>query len=258
MRYLLTRAGRHTLRQFTGSRVLVAFDFDGTLAPIVRDPGRAAMRATTRVLLTRVAQRFPCAVISGRARADVLHRLGRVPVIEVIGNHGIEPRQASRRQRDAVRRWHTILSHRLDRLRGVNIEDKGYTISVHFRQARAKAQARSAIHRAVSALEEVRLVPGKQVVNVLPADAPDKGLALRRARLRHRCDTAIYVGDDDTDEDVFALGEPARLLTVRVGRKADSLAAYFLRTQREIDRFLRALLDDGPTRSRSAGTSLGR
>jgi trehalose 6-phosphate phosphatase len=255
MRYLLTRTGRHTLRQLARSRVLLAFDFDGTLAPIVRDPGRAAMRPTTRALLTRVAQRFPCAVISGRARADVLRRLGSVPAIEVIGNHGIEARQTSRRQRDAVGRWHTVLGRHLGHLRGVNIEDKGYTISVHFRQARAKAQARLAIHRAASALEEVRLIPGKQVVNVLPVDAPHKGLALERARVRHHCDTAVYVGDDDTDEDVFALDQPGRLLTVRIGRKAGSLAGYFLRNQREIDRFLRALLDDRPTGSRGTATN---
>ena len=44
------------------------------------------------------------------------------------------------------------------------------------------------------------------------------------------CDTALYVGDDETDEDVFALDEPGRLLTVRVGN-APSRAAFYLQRQ---------------------------
>ena len=70
MRHILARANRDVLRQFACSRVLLAFDYDGTLAPIVSDPKQAAMRATTRALLSEIAKRYPCVVISGRARAD--------------------------------------------------------------------------------------------------------------------------------------------------------------------------------------------
>jgi trehalose 6-phosphate phosphatase len=84
-------------------------------------------------------------------------------------------------------------------------------------------------------------VGGKQVVNIVPARAPHKGAALERERARRRCTTAIYVGDDETDEDVFTLGRPEALLTIRVGRRRSSAAAYYLRSQREIDALLRAL-----------------
>ncbi len=86
------------------------------------------------------------------------------------------------------------------------------------------------------------------MVNLLPTDAPHKGIALERARTRFACDTAIYVGDDETDEDVFALDQPGRLLTIRVGQKRESLASYFLRNQGEIDRLLETLLGDSPAR----------
>ncbi len=66
------------------------------------------------------------------------------------------------------------------------------------------------------------------------------------------CDTALYVGDDDTDEDVFALDQPGRLLTIRVGRKLDSLAGYFLRNQAEIDVLLRVLHRLGAKRRTTA------
>lgn len=248
MKHILARANLDVLRQFASSRVLLAFDFDGTLAPIVSDPARAAMRTTTRALLRAVARRFPCAVISGRARPDVLRKLRGVPAVEIIGNHGIEPWQASPRGLPVVQRWQKALAQRLGHLPGVHTEDKGYTITVHYRQSRQKKLVRAAISGAVSALGDVRLIPGKQAVNILPSGAPNKGLALERARARYHCDTAVYVGDDDTDEDVFALKQPDRLLTVRIGRKAESSASYFLRDQAEIDQLLRAILNNRPIR----------
>ncbi len=250
MRYILTGPGRELLRQFAWSNLLVAFDFDGTLAPIVSVPGQAAMRAGTRKLLREVAERYPCVVISGRARADVASRLRGIRTAALIGNHGSESRRAAPRALREVGRWHALLVRRLASLAGVTVEDKGYSLAIHYRRSRAKTRARKAIHRAAAALGEVRLVSGKQVVNVLPADAPNKGTALERARARFGCDTAVYVGDDDTDEDVFALDQPGRLLSVRVGRKAASSAPYFLRRQSEIDAFLRVLARIGRERGR--------
>jgi trehalose 6-phosphate phosphatase len=252
MRHILGRLGRDMLRQLAWSNMLLAFDYDGTLAPIVRDPDQAVMRATTRRLLSEVARSYPCVVISGRARADALERLRGVATVEVIGNHGTEPWQVSRRALRAVREWGPLLSRRLAPLQGVTVEDKAYSLAIHYRRSREKAKARAAIQRATSSLGDVRLIRGKQVVNVLPIDAPHKGMALQKARDRFGCDTALYVGDDDTDEDVFALDEPDRLLTVRVGRKLDSLADYFLRSQAEVDAFLRVLQRLGQERQRSA------
>jgi trehalose 6-phosphate phosphatase len=102
-----------------------------------------------------------------------------------------------------------------------------------------------------SQLGDVRLIRGKQVVNLLPHDAPHKGVALEKARDRFGCDTALYVGDDETDEDVFGLDQPGRLLTIRVGRRQGSLASYFLRNQGEMDELLAALLAVVPERGDS-------
>jgi trehalose 6-phosphate phosphatase len=248
MRYALGRRGREVLRQFAWSNVLLAFDFDGTLAPIVRDPERAKMRATTRELLAQVARQYPCVVISGRARADARRRLRDVGTLEVIGNHGIEPWQASRRAAGAVRRWKPVLERSLAPLQGVTVEDKTYSLAIHYRRSREKTKALLAIQGATAALPSARLIRGKQVVNVLPPGSPHKGTALERARDRFGCDTALYVGDDDTDEDVFALDQPGRLLTVRVGRSLDSLALYYLKGQAEIDGLLRLLRRVGAER----------
>ncbi len=251
MRYALGRMGRVALRQFAWSNVLLAFDYDGTLAPIVRHPERAKMRASTRRLLREIARQYPCVVISGRARPDASRRLRGVGVLEVIGNHGTEPWQVSRRALRAVREWKPLLERRLAPLQGVTVEDKAYSLAIHYRRSREKTNARQAIRRAAAALSGARLIDGKQVVNVLPPGAPHKGMALEKARERFGCDTALYVGDDETDEDVFALDQPGRLLTVRVGHRVDSLAQYYLRRQAEIDGMLRVLRQVGAERRAS-------
>jgi trehalose 6-phosphate phosphatase len=244
MRDILARANRGVLRDFASSRVLVAFDYDGTLAPIVADPARAAMRARTRALLGRVARLYPVIVVSGRARADVEQRVAGVPLGEVVGNHGLEPWHGGRRAAGAVRRWLPVLAHGLAGLRGVVVEDKIFSVAVHYRRARAKPQARAAILAASAALDDARLIGGRQVVNLVPRGAPHKGLAVERLRARCSCDSALYVGDDETDEDVFALARAGRLLAIRVGARRGSAAAYFVKSQRAVDALLRVLIDE--------------
>jgi trehalose 6-phosphate phosphatase len=238
---ILSRDNREVLEQFACSSVLLAFDFDGTLAPIVADREHAAMRATTRACLAELSRLYPIVVISGRSQADVLRRLNGTSIRDVIGNHGIEPWRATARLKEEVRRWLPVLHDRLSALRGVKIEDKGFSVAIHYRQSRKKRHACAAIHEAALQLGDIRVIGGKQVVNFLPLGAPHKGLALERERRRHRCDTAIYVGDDETDEDVFGLEQPGRLLAIRVGAKRSSQAAYFIRNQRDIDELLRLL-----------------
>jgi trehalose 6-phosphate phosphatase len=89
----------------------------------------------------------------------------------------------------------------------------------------------------------VRILGGKQVVNLVPKDAGHKGIALLNERDRAGCDTALFVGDDDTDEDVFALAQPGRLLSIRVGRKRGSQAAYYLPAQGDIDELMKVLIE---------------
>ena len=87
---------------------------------------------------------------------------------------------------------------------------------------------------------------GKKVVNVVPRGAPDKGLAVKRERIKRRCDKVVYIGDDETDEKVFALGRSGRFLTIRVGAKRSSLARFYIRNQREIDELLKSFVELRP------------
>jgi len=242
MRNILSRSNRSLLEQFSWSNVLLAFDYDGTLAPIVANPTRAEMRRRTREALTTLTGLYPVAVISGRARADATNQLRGVGVQQVVGNHGVEPWHATSLLSHEVKQWLPLLEEQFATLRGVTIENKVFSVAVHYRHSREKKKVRGAIARAVAALGETRVIGGKQVVNILPVTAPHKGIALERERSRFRCDTAIFVGDDKTDEDVFVLDQPGRLLSIRVGRSRTSAAAYYIPGQRAIDDLLEALV----------------
>ncbi|MBI2943383.1 MAG: trehalose-phosphatase [Candidatus Wallbacteria bacterium] len=238
MKPILAPANRNLLRQYAWSNVLLAFDFDGTLAPIVADRDEARMRESTRGLLKLVAGLYPSIVVSGRARADVMRRLDGIRLRQVIGNHGLEPMKASGDFARTVRRWLTMLSARLRGHAGIELEDKRLSLAIHYRRSRRKKQALAAIREVSAELAGARAIEGKLVVNLLPPNAPHKGLAVQRARDSLGCDTAIYVGDDDTDEDVFSLKEPGQLLGIRVGTSSASSAPYFIRGQAQIDTLL--------------------
>lgn len=242
MQHILAKSHFSTLANFACSSVLIGFDYDGTLAPIASTPARVRMRQSTRALLARVARQYPCIVISGRALDEVAKRLQKLPLWHVFGNHGVEPWAQTEEAADLVKGWASRLRGRLARLPGVVVENKTYSVTIHYRQAADKTRARRAIADAIRGLRHIRALGGEQAVNLMVKDSADKGAALQRARRVLGCESAIYVGDDETDEDAFASAPAEQLLSVRVGPARASRARYYLASQAEIDRFLRALL----------------
>jgi trehalose 6-phosphate phosphatase len=237
-------AKRHiaTLADFGCSSVLLGFDYDGTLAPVVSTPSRARMRASTRRLLARVAHVYPSVVISGRAHHDLARRLAGVPLWHVFGNHGLEPWARSEGSAIQVRRWVELLRERLATHPGLVVEDKKYSATIHYRGARDRRRVRRAIADVVKELPGARVLRGPQAINLIVRGGPNKGVALQAARRGLACDTAICVGDDETDEDAFTSAPRRQLLAIRVGSARSSRARYQLRAQGDVDRLLQTLL----------------
>jgi trehalose 6-phosphate phosphatase len=236
MQYLLSRMSRPVLEQLGSKRTLCAFDFDGTLSPIVAHPDDARIRDRTRNLLCRLASRYPTIVISGRARTDVMDKLEGVRLARVIGNHGAETERTRSKSSGLVRQWQKALQRSLQFLPGVWVENKGLSLAVHYRQSSEKIKARRRILRVSRSLQHVRVFGGKQVVNFVEDRAPHKGDILAAERDQLACEWVLYVGDDDNDEDAFALD--GNVVSVRVGLKRKSRARYYLRSQKEIERLL--------------------
>jgi trehalose 6-phosphate phosphatase len=254
---LFSPEGLRELEALLQERPLVLLDFDGTLAPIVEDPREARMRDRTSALLRRAAGIHPCAVVSGRARADVLGRLDGAPVVAAIGNHGMEldetrPGPALRAR---VRAWAAVLhAPLLEEDDRIELEDKGFTLSIHYRHARSPGATRSRILALASALPAVRIVGGHAVVNVLPKEGASKGDAVTMLAGRFPRRPVLYVGDDDTDEDAF--GSPAVTLAVRVGYAPESSARFFLEGQHRVDDLL-VLIERVPPRPGQPRLSTG-
>jgi trehalose 6-phosphate phosphatase len=216
------------------------FDFDGTLAPIVADRTRADMRPATAERLARLCRAVPCAILSGRSRDDVAGRLGAAIPAAIIGNHGIEEGDRETAFAGVLRPVRAHLVAALDGP-GVELEDKRCSLALHLRGPRAPALRRKAEEVLAAHAREVRVFPGKRVLNIVPAGAPHKGDALRSLLARAGADRGIYAGDDATDEDAFRMCEPG-VLGVRIGRNAASAAQFYLRHQLEVDGLLDALL----------------
>ena len=259
--YAFSAAGLAALRQLHGRRLLAAFDFDGTLAPIALRPEQVVTPPGTRAALARLRGCCTTAVISGRSRDDVLARLG-VAVDYAVGNHGIDGLPGAERE---AAECLAVSQGWLAQLRGGELlrsidpgllfEDKGVSLSVHYRQARDPGRAVAELPALFGGLEPApRIVTGKMVFNLLPPAAVDKGTAMLRLLEVAGAEAGLYVGDDVTDEDVFRLHQPD-LLTVRVGRDEGSRARLYLRAPSEIPRLIDALiaeLSTGRTRGNSA------
>lgn len=246
MRSIFDPNARPLLEALATEEALFAFDFDGTLAPIVEEPSAAFMRPRTAELLTKLASRRPCAVISGRMRADVLPRLGKAPLVAVVGNHGAEWEDGDDpRARVARRRIGSIreeIERRLGAVEGVRIEDKGLSLAVHLREPASVENVAPLVSAALEPAHDARVFGGKRVINVVLRDAPDKGTALRRLVRELSPEAALYIGDDVTDEDAFVNPGVRAFCSIRVGQAPSSKAEYFLPHQNEIDEVLVMLL----------------
>jgi len=162
MLYLLSRASRAILKRLAQERTLCAFDFDGTLSPIVDHPGEAVMADRTLSLLARLAALYPCVIVSGRGRADLLGRLRGVKAARVIGNHGAETEATPRKPERRLERWKASLALELGALPGVWVEDKGLSLAVHYRQSPQETEARRQIPEAEADQAAMRRVVKKR------------------------------------------------------------------------------------------------
>jgi trehalose 6-phosphate phosphatase len=242
MKNILAEESSRVIDTIAHERLPLVFDFDGTLAPLVDDPESARMHESTRTLLRLVSLLHPCAVISGRSRADVTHRLDGIPLVAIIGNHGAEAGHGpvDRSDRALVTKWCEQARRALSGVEGVEVEDKRLSLAIHYRRAASPDLAERAITAAAKALTGARLFRGHAVVNVVPPHLHDKGVALAGVLSRIGRDRAMYVGDDTTDEDAFR--SKAVQVGVRVGPSPGSAAAYYVPLQADVDDLLRALI----------------
>jgi trehalose 6-phosphate phosphatase len=191
------------------------FDIDGVLAPIVANARDARVPDEALGLLAQLAGRYLLVgAISGRGMADV-DRLVPVPGIARGGNHGLEvagPGAAHHLVPEAeagvaaVRAFISGLTDDALAPRGVWMEDKGASVSLHFREAPDRAAAEAYLRDEVApaaAAAGLRTRGGKMILELLPDVNVDKGTALRALVRESGARAVMYVGDDRTDVDAW-------------------------------------------------------
>ncbi len=257
MTSLFSETGAQRFDEIAVPGLLCAFDFDGTLAPIVSVPDQARLPTEIRERLIALRRYAPVAIITGRSVQDIRDRLGFEPDF-IVGNHGLEGvpgwEQFADRHEALCSAWRRQLDEALRDSAygaGVQLEDKRYSLSLHYRQA---PDAELAMRRLAALCRRLRprprVIAGKYVFNLAAEDACNKGSALGQMIAVSGARHAIYVGDDITDEDVFRLLR-GDVLSIRIEYAADSAAHFFLPGLRD----MMALLDRLIERLRLLGAS---
>lgn len=250
MKYALSRKGILSLEQSFAGSDLIAFDFDGTLAPIVNSPKEAIMGKTTASLLSQLNEIADVVIISGRALDDLRSRIP-LAVRTLVGNHGLEDssfKNAKNKELRAIcRDWRRQIRAipAPSSVARLDVEDKGCSLALHYRNSPNKTAALRFINQILVELTpSPRVISGKCVVNLMPTFERHKGVALLELIARKKLRSAIYVGDDDTDEDVFSLSKRGiKLISIRVGQKRKgSKATFFIKRQAEINKLIRSIL----------------
>ena len=249
-------------RRLCGRPLVLLLDVDGTLSPIAPRPEYAIVPPETQSLL-RSFTALPYAhvvVVSGRGAEDA-RRLVGVDGVWIVGNHGFEiaqPNQAPEAD-EVVRPFAPAIAAAAHRCReiavsdaGIVVEDKRWTVSIHYRLAHPRIVPELTAQVAALATElGLRMTRGKEVLELRPPVDIDKGtasanLASMLGALRSGA-SLLCAGDDRTDEDAFRALRAAQptCVTVRVG--ADSmqlgtLAEFWVSDTDEMRELLSAVL----------------
>jgi len=200
-------------------RAAIVLDVDGTLAPIVPRPEDARVPEATRGELERLAQRYALlAFLSGRTSDDARRVVG-LGGARYVGVHGLELEPEAESWREPLAQlaagagWPTE-----------ETENKGLTVSFHYRRAADEAGAVAELDRIATQARDLGLIPrfGRKVLEIRPPVDADKGTAIRHLLSEARVSRALYAGDDTTDLDAFRGLEEAQLeLIVRVAVASD-------------------------------------
>ena len=187
------------MRRFTddSQQAAVLLDVDGVLAPIVARPEDSAVPAETRAELERLAARYALvACVSGRTSADA-ERIVAVPELVYVGSHGLELAPEAEQWRERL--------HRFGQSVEWPVEDKGLTVSFHYRGVDDEAAARETLEQVAAAARSEGLLArfGRKVLELRPPIEADKGTAVRALLAERRLRRALYAGDDTTDLDGF-------------------------------------------------------
>ncbi|MBK8185511.1 MAG: trehalose-phosphatase [Candidatus Competibacteraceae bacterium] len=239
-----------------GERLVLVFDYDGTLAPFAARPNLAHLSPELRALLAGLAAmpRLAVGVVSGRGLDDLMAMVG-VPGLYFGGTFGLEldlrgerivPAELSQ-PRQLMRDLLAAMEARLPLYPGAWVEKKQLGLTIHYRQLRsdriealrAELFALLEPHAAVARIYEAPLA-----LEVLPAIGVDKGTALQAIVAHHHSDRpalVLYAGDAANDAAALTVASKLGGIAVGIGPEPPPEAVYHLSDYRVLTAFLTEL-----------------
>ncbi len=264
MRHLF-QAWQDFLKDYRAAdHMLLLSDFDGTLAIIVGRPEDAILPASVKEKLKELAKKpqTSVGVISGRSIKE-LKAMVAIEGIYYSGNHGLEIdgpglkyiHPQAEATRATMKSLAAKLAGALGNISGVIIQEKGLSVSVHYRLAKLEKEAD--VTRAVKqitasyvAKREIRVYPMKKIWEIRPPVDWDKGKAAVfigekiKANFKVSRLMTIYLGDDATDEDAFKVLQRPEGWGIYAGTEnKTSAAGYYLSSTAEVESLLGRLMD---------------
>lgn len=238
---------------WSGKRVAVFLDYDGTLTPIVATPDQAKISEEMRAVLRDVADACPTVIVSGRGREDVAALVG-LDNLYFAGSHGFDiagPKGTAVRNeigteylpvlRDALQTF----QERIAGIEGALIEDKKFSIAVHYRLVDESEVPgmEQVVDEVVAKHPQLRKAHGKKVFEVRPKLEWNKGKAvlwlLKTLDLDRPDVVPMFIGDDVTDEDAFAALEDRGVAILVSEAPRETKAQFSLKNPTEVGEFLR-------------------
>ena len=241
------------------AQVLLLFDYDGTLTPIVEHPDAAVLSAPVKELLSRLAssERFLVGVVTGRSLSDISDKVGLSELIYA-GNHGLEIRgpglefvhEAAMELASVQGPIAAELREKMASEPGVIVEPKGLSLTVHYRMApdSREQQVKDGFNSVVAPFVQsgsVRITTGKKVLEVRPNIEWDKGKAIVKLQETFpEAGLTIFFGDDRTDEDGFRAVQDSEGVAVFVGpARQPTLALHRVDSPEDVATALELLAD---------------
>ena len=258
MKYLLAKASIQNIenRLSKVQRVFLFLDYDGTLTSIRKAPDLALLSSSVREVLRKLSSLSGVilTIISGRALNEIQKQVN-LDGLNYVGNHGLEMKagfyQDEIPQSNKIRKRMVSFSREIEKrtreIPGILIENKGLTLSIHYRLAKRNCLGK--LKEIASSIlspfaKDYNLRGGKKVLEIVPAARRDKGWAVKRIshlfKSKLKSDALyFYFGDDLTDEDGFGQTNLNKGYSVLVGgNKTCSKAHYYLQSPKEVRLFL--------------------
>jgi len=241
-----------------GKQPVFFLDYDGTLTPIVATPDLAIISDAMRDTVVDLAGKLTVSIVSGRATDDVKSKVN-IDGIFYAGSHGfeiIDPQgevtinDEAQKIRSVIDEVHAELTDMVKDIEGALIEHVKYTISAHYRLVADQDFSRfeEQVNAALEKHPQLRKTSGKKVFELRPRIDWDKGKAVQWIMSYQQFDpskhVAIYIGDDTTDEDAFAVLGDAGFGILVAEKERPSKAQYMISNTDDVQKTLQWFMDN--------------